>query len=234
MMKPATTTILALAALTAGADAGVMSLGSIYRDVRANHFRELDAPGSLEELLNDVESNTTSSSWSGEASIELDTLDAWSTQSSNMASTQISASGTWGGTESNPNDMYRPNMYSHVSSSFDVSFSLTEDTEFSLDVVMSSMGANWAWFELYQVGGDFNIIDGIVNGPGTTDNLELHESFTLSEGSYRFYFLRDDGDHLERDSYHEFEYDIALNIIPAPSALALLSLSGILTTRRRR
>lgn len=117
-------------------------------------------------------------------------------------------------------------------SSYNVEFSISEETDFALDV------------DLFSSSDDFDI-ESFVYLIDLSDNsfrfqtsagvgeLAVQEQLTLETGSYRFIMQAKVGPN-DVESEQSASFDGGLRVVPAPSGLMLIAGGGLFAARRRR
>lgn len=123
--------------------------------------------------------------------------------------------------------------YSVGISVFQVDFTITEVAEFDLNVNLDASGPiGQVAFRINEIG----TFEDLYSIQTTSGSASLVDTISLQPGSYNFhigtvlFMLGDDGFSGEST----LSYSASLIAVPAPSSLALLTLSGLLTARRRR
>lgn len=110
-------------------------------------------------------------------------------------------------------------------------FVIDEDTTFSLQSVLQATSNSAVSFSISQ--------SAHIYAQGDTDlgDSAVNTTFTLAPGEYQFNLNMHSFSPHNTDGSNGADFasfSAQLNIIPAPSALALLTLSGFLSTRRKR
>ncbi|MCA9304054.1 MAG: PEP-CTERM sorting domain-containing protein [Phycisphaerales bacterium] len=137
----------------------------------------------------------------------------------------------------NPGDLfyeiYAIDCYSDIAVDFVVTSSTTYTLNASMDAQSSPTSGASVELSLRSTdSGTFSYTPSTTAGP-----LTINESFTLSPGSYSFLVSTDlSGGGTGVVDQHNLlaSFNGALTVVPAPSTLALLTLSGVFTTARRR
>lgn len=241
MNNPATLTVLALTACATVSQAGIMQITDDSRRIVANMQRWLDlANDDTHETWHSVRDYSGAQpSWAESIAHTNETGVFDASQSSLSTSAQLSAVGSLGVTTSNPEGLYQL-AWNSAGNDYIIDFTIAEDTEFSFDVDLLGTGNIETSVSLTSTdGGAFDLRTGFFGQYGFERHEELHETFTLSAGSYRLNvfneILADTVSHdFHGPLYSAIDFDVQLNVIPTPSSLALLSIAGIASTRRRR
>jgi hypothetical protein len=112
-----------------------------------------------------------------------------------------------------------------------IHFWVDEPTRISVDASLSIENGNGVQFSLYNSHtGQAPLVYSFAS------NDEYHEEYLLEQGPYRFAVQAESSLAFAGNSTvsRSWSSDILVRVIPAPSSLALLSIAGIASTRRRR
>ncbi|MCA9304055.1 MAG: hypothetical protein KC996_08035 [Phycisphaerales bacterium] len=245
MNYPATLTAFALAACATVSQAGIMQITEDSRRVRGTMVRELENnnPDTYEAWGDGEIYNGAIPNWNTMFSHSFSTAEHIITQNSTATSTQLQASGSINHQTQNPGGLY-DNGISGAINEYIVRFMLAEETAFSLDIEITAATTALGDFLTYAVlestdGGNTSVgVGDYVPGGGAEHHYDLHETFTLSAGEYRFTVFAETVDsynnHADFSRLSTLDFSAQLNIIPAPSSLALLVAAGAPAIRRRR
>jgi len=209
------TALLALcgAAALAGAQIQYTTQGryiEAYANVAGEPMNErLDAPGfgSFNETISRTFSNQEGSAW------------AYATQNSTLLADGILATGAADGSSGPPVGT----SFGGGRSVFAVGFTLANDADYTLDLSVFSEFASWSFQgPSLDIDRPFDFAVG---------DFGVHESGTLAAGDYAFEIVLESGAAAQGLGSN---YDFAFTAVPAPGALAALTLGGLAATRRRR
>ena len=153
-----------------------------------------------------------------------------STQESSSSETALVGSGSTHGTTS-PEDGIEYLIFGmHSYNAFRIDFSIEQQTTFTLDAeLFASSTTIESSVSLFSTdGGSY-----MYSASAGVGQLVVSEDVTLGAGSYSFLMVASmayGGDGFEEMA----SFDGSLRVVPAPSALGLMVVSGLVVTRRRR
>lgn len=155
-------------------------------------------------------------------------LDA--SHSSSVGTSALIAQGDVVATTTNGNFDYASLFTAVAFNDYTIRFTILDETSFDLDASLDASGQQAQSSVMLR---DLDNAATIYSASTSDAQITIDESFTLAAGSYEF-SLRANLSGFAYPYNGAASYDGVLAVVPAPPAVALLTLTGILTTRRRR
>tara|TARA_R110000744_G_scaffold98942_1_gene191185 strand:+ start:1123 stop:1848 length:726 start_codon:yes stop_codon:yes gene_type:complete len=154
------------------------------------------------------------------------------TQDSYFSGTEFTASGFMGGVAIGKPDVEYLSFEAIGFSRAVFGFSLSEETSMAVDALLSSGGPPCVSSLRLRGVGDTQF-DFQAMASGQFEQVVVNEELVLGAGSYLFEMVASlDQDQINFGSNSSFSG--SLRVVPAPSTLGLLGVSGLIASRRRR
>jgi hypothetical protein len=114
---------------------------------------------------------------------------------------------------------------------FSITFSISETTEFLIDATLTASGLSGrSSVVIRNATSPFTVL---YTQQARNTSVEIHETIELEAGIYSFQLLSDVS-LAPVAGLDSASYSGSLSVIPAPSVLGMLGISGLLSSRRRR
>lgn len=228
-MRTQSIAILTTGLLTSSAFAGVMNLDFDRRSLIYATSSEDLATGQIHDRTTDTgfETHVPFSEWDFYRDATIPVWQLEGSHYSTVSETTLSAQGTILGSVGPGSSDYLLN-WALASNTYEIDFSITETTSFNLIANFEVSGSPSEVFISDQTQSEF-----FYHANRNTGTLNIDEQITLDAGSYKFR-LSSTVDLWYPQTVRSASYSGSLTVVPAPSALGLLTMTGILATRRRR